>query len=122
MSTLVSGLAPLGVFGLKFLEWWYSSERHNTIRMMTSLPVPPPPNPLQVNSTPSFTSSFCPFHFNTYLAMVYTYCAPFMEYNITTRLLFDQPNTDGVLIPTNPLLCPLCLGKRVEPTTVTTSG
>ncbi len=33
-----------------------------------------------------------------------------------------QPSSNGIRVPTNPLLCPLCLGRRVEPTTITSSG
>ncbi len=47
---LVNALLPLGVFGLKFLEWWYSNERSAVVRMVTSLPLPPPPSPLEVRS------------------------------------------------------------------------
>ncbi|XP_064405987.1 putative peroxisome assembly protein 12 [Halichondria panicea] len=81
MSNVIGSLAPLGVFSLKFLEWWYSSEKSTAVRMMTSLPVPPPPKSIQPSS-----------------------------------------GGGGVRVPTNPLLCPLCLGKRAEPTTIASSG
>ena len=42
---------PLGLFGLKFLEWWYSSERSEVVRRVTSLPVPPPPGAVRVSLT-----------------------------------------------------------------------
>lgn len=41
-------IMPLSLFGLKFLEWWYSSERSDVVRQVTSLPVPPPPGRVKV--------------------------------------------------------------------------
>ncbi len=51
LSHVTSWLVASGVFGLKFLEWWYSSERSAAVRLMTSLPVPPPPKPMQVSTS-----------------------------------------------------------------------
>ena len=43
LQRLATNLIPLGVFLLKLLEWWYSAERSEAVRRLTSLPVPPPP-------------------------------------------------------------------------------
>uniref|UniRef100_A0A8C5N355 Peroxisome assembly protein 12 n=1 Tax=Leptobrachium leishanense TaxID=445787 RepID=A0A8C5N355_9ANUR len=37
-----SGLS-LGVFFLQFLEWWYSAENQDTLKSLSTLPVPSPP-------------------------------------------------------------------------------
>lgn len=47
LHRMAANVMPLGVFLLKFLEWWYSSERSEVVRKLTSLPVPPPPEPIQ---------------------------------------------------------------------------
>ncbi|KAM8977717.1 peroxisome assembly protein 12 isoform 2-T2 [Pelodytes ibericus] len=39
----VSSSLSLGVFFLQFLEWWYSAENQETLKSLSSLPVPPPP-------------------------------------------------------------------------------
>ena len=49
LQLFIRNLLPLGVFSLKFLEWWYSAERSTTVKMMTSLPVPPLPNTMKVH-------------------------------------------------------------------------
>ena len=45
---MVNMIMPLSLFGLKFLEWWYSSEQSDVVRKVTSLPVPPPPGRIKV--------------------------------------------------------------------------
>ncbi|KAG8451700.1 hypothetical protein GDO86_003769 [Hymenochirus boettgeri] len=40
--TLSSSLS-LGVFFLQFLDWWYSTENQETLKSLSTLPVPPPP-------------------------------------------------------------------------------
>lgn len=76
---LLNSLLPLTVFALKLLEWWFSSERAAAVRMMTSLPIPPPPEPM-------------------------------------------EPSPEGIRLPSNPQLCPICLQRRTDPTAVITSG
>jgi len=76
---VVNSALPISVFALKLIEWWYSTERSAAVRMMTSLPIPPPPP-------------------------------------------HTQPNEDGVRLPQNPQLCPLCVKRRVDPTVIATSG
>ena len=49
-------IMPLSLFGLKFLEWWYSSERSDVVRKVTSLPVPPPPGHIKVRRFHSSTT------------------------------------------------------------------
>lgn len=39
----VSSSLSLGVFFLQFLEWWYSAENQDTLKSLSTLPVPPPP-------------------------------------------------------------------------------
>ena len=48
---MVNMIMPLSLFGLKFLEWWYSSERSDVVRRVTSLPVPLPPGRVRVSTS-----------------------------------------------------------------------
>uniref|UniRef100_A0A3P8W0W1 Peroxisome assembly protein 12 n=1 Tax=Cynoglossus semilaevis TaxID=244447 RepID=A0A3P8W0W1_CYNSE len=47
VAVSLSTSLSLGVFFLQFLDWWYSSDNHSTVKALTSLPVPPPPLHLQ---------------------------------------------------------------------------
>lgn len=47
VAVSLSTSLSLGVFFLQFLEWWYSSDNQNTVKALTSTPVPPPPLHLQ---------------------------------------------------------------------------
>ena len=51
LERVTSNLLPVGVFILRFLEWWYSAEKSAAVRMMTSLPVPPLPQAMKVGGT-----------------------------------------------------------------------
>ena len=76
------------------------------------MPPPPPPKHVCRNEVIEiFISNFC---LNNYPCYKYLPC--------TFSMSYLQPNVAGIRVPTNPLLCPLCLGKRVEPTTIATSG
>jgi len=48
LQWLTGNSFPLLVFSLKFLEWWYSAERREAVKMLTVLPVPPPPSTMKV--------------------------------------------------------------------------
>ena len=50
VKRIVNMIMPLSLFGLKFLEWWYSSEHSDVVRRVTSLPVPPPPGRVKVST------------------------------------------------------------------------
>ncbi|CAL8301445.1 unnamed protein product [Merluccius merluccius] len=43
VAVSLSTALSLGTFFLQFLEWWYSSDNHDSIKSLTSLPAPPPP-------------------------------------------------------------------------------
>lgn len=58
VAVSLSTSLSLGVFFLQFLEWWYSSDNQSTLKTLTSLPAPPPPLHLQVDS-PTFTEESC---------------------------------------------------------------
>jgi hypothetical protein len=45
---LLAQAVPVGVFFLKFLNWWHSDEHTAATSAITHLPVPPAPEPLQV--------------------------------------------------------------------------
>ncbi|XP_062520034.1 peroxisome assembly protein 12-like isoform X2 [Corticium candelabrum] len=44
---LLTKSVPVGVFFLKFLNWWHSDEHTRVTAAITRLPAPPPPDPLQ---------------------------------------------------------------------------
>ncbi|XP_051964747.1 peroxisome assembly protein 12 isoform X1 [Xyrauchen texanus] len=67
ISIAVGGVAvslstslSIGVFFLQFLEWWYSSENHSTVKSLTSLPTPPPPLHLHNQDTSPTHIKVCP--------------------------------------------------------------
>ncbi|XP_051543981.1 peroxisome assembly protein 12-like isoform X2 [Myxocyprinus asiaticus] len=67
ISTAVGGVAvslstslSIGVFFLRFLEWWYSSENQSTVKALTSLPTPPPPLHVHSQDTSHTHIKFCP--------------------------------------------------------------
>ena len=47
---LLTKSVPVGVFFLKFLNWWHSDEHTRVTAAITRLPAPPPPDPLQVSN------------------------------------------------------------------------
>ena len=49
-DSIISIFFPTILFGLKFVEWWYSPEKEETIRKITQLPIPPAPPAVQVSS------------------------------------------------------------------------
>lgn len=55
---VVNSALPISVFALKLIEWWYSTERSAAVRMMTSLPIPPPPSHTQVGGVVCFFTCY----------------------------------------------------------------
>ncbi|XP_065838931.1 peroxisome assembly protein 12-like isoform X2 [Oscarella lobularis] len=48
---LLARIIPVGVFFLKFLDWWYSEDHSSQAATLNYLPVPPPPPKLKPVST-----------------------------------------------------------------------
>ena len=100
IQNVVSFILPVLLFTLKFIEWWYSPDKEESTRRVTQLPIPPPPPPMKVN-----------------IHMLYYY--PISNSNYC---YISQGHSHGIPIPDNPILCPICLHPRRNPTCVTRSG
>lgn len=62
VAVSLSTSLSLGVFFLQFLEWWYSSDNQDTVKALTSMPVPPPPLHLQEDQSTSDSQSSTTSH------------------------------------------------------------
>ncbi len=70
VQSIVSFIFPTILFGLKFIEWWYSPDKEDTIRKITQLPIPPAPPVIQVSNTGGTRYS----HIN-YTIIYYWFCS-----------------------------------------------
>ena len=83
VEKLSANVFPFALFGLKLLQWWYSSGRSEAASAFATLPVPPPP-PLATNR-PAPNPQACPLclqkrHQPTALSTSgYVFCYPCIE-------------------------------------------
>lgn len=117
---------PMALLGLKFLEWWYQSQFARRGGGVGKLPVPPPPEPVDVRTislsrfglpqSSSMLTSISPFS----LARSNAPPAP----AITTNLPHLPQHTDQPRRPTQRIhfLLPVCVQSRRAKGTVSRDG
>ena len=87
---------PMSIFFLKFIEWWYASDYH---KQKGFQPIPPPPDPIPV----SFGSKINWFSLLNAVCYIQT-----------------KPHEQGIPLPAESDMCPLCKRERTNSTTIPT--